>query len=337
MNEIDYINLIHRQLSGDISNEEMQDLTAWLEADPENKLTAEAIQAVWENTSFEEPDLTVDLDHEFALLTERIEADSEENSLKEEKETKVIPLRRRLWSVAAGVAVILTIAGLWNKLGGGSDVKWNELSTTDQPAEIKLADGSMIYLNANSTLKYPQSFDGATREVELIGEGFFNIAKDPQHPFTVHTAFEDVTVLGTSFNVRAYENESNSEIVVSTGKVQVSSGSANSQILLPNEKAIVDRSNGAIAFETTEDLNESSWHTKKIEFHNAPLSEVLEDIEDYYNISFEYGVHLKDCEYTSTFVNEKLDTVLEAISTVFGLEVNQVTEAQYELVGGSCQ
>jgi len=209
--------------------------------------------------------------------------------------------------------------------------------TSNEMKEIVLADGSMIHLNANSSFTYPLSFNQDKREVQLKGEGFFEVAKDKNHPFIIHTGYEDVTVLGTSFNVRAYPNEGASEISVSKGKVSVTNG-LNEQILLPNQKAIVTRDSKKIIFETSASLNETAWHTGTISFTDAMVPEVFSDLEDYYNIHFNYDKSkLKNCHFTSTFVNEDLSTVLVTISTVLNVSIEPQENDTYLLVGGGCQ
>lgn len=342
MNQTDYIDLVHKQLSGEITAEELTQLNDWVNASNENKLIAESFSIIWNESLFDPTTVDglddVDLDAEFALLDARIKAD--EATTEDKTPTPVIPIRRRYWSVAAGVAAIVGVgAALYFSSGNFGAPKMVEIETGDEAKEILLADGSTVHLNAHSSLTYPEKFEGDTREVELTGEGFFDIAKDQAHPFTVHTPFEDVTVLGTSFNVRAYEDEPNSEVSVSTGKVQVTSEeSASSQILLPNEKAVVAHNGGIIDFEETEDLNESAWHTGVLTFSDASLSEVVEDLEGYYGVEFTLSdAELGNCSYTSTFKKENLDTVLEAISTVLDIEFTKESEGHYMIDGGGCQ
>jgi ferric-dicitrate binding protein FerR (iron transport regulator) len=221
-----------------------------------------------------------------------------------------------------------------------NEPEWAEFKTGDQAEEILLADGSIVNLNANSSLKYPEEFTGATREVELSGEAFFDIAKDASHPFTVHTPFEDVSVLGTSFNVRAYASETNSEVSVATGKVKVDNGTAN-QILLPNEKVVVNHSTGTMDQQITENLNENAWLTKSMVFENAPMPEVLDDLESYFNIEFTVeNSDILNCPFNANFNfagDDNLSSVLKTISGVFNTTPEQTSEGDYILVGGSCQ
>ncbi len=338
MNRIDHISLIYKQLSDDISADELAQLQDWLNKSEDNKLTAESIAAVWETSAVDDEQISalaseVDLDAEFELLNKRIQADVKH-------ETKVIPMWRKYIGLAAGLAVLIGVGSfvVFNTFSGDSE--WAELSTGDSAQEIKLADGSVVNLNANSTLKYPVEFTGATREVELSGEAFFDIAKDAQHPFTVHTPFEDVSVLGTSFNIRAFEDETNSEVSVTTGKVKVDNGTAR-QILLPNEKVIVDHSSGVMEQKITENLNENAWFTNVMVFENAQMPEVLDDLEIYFDLEFSVeNDELLTCPFNASFnfaEEDNLNTVLTTISKVFGVTPEKTNEGDYIFVGGSCQ
>lgn len=338
MSQIDYIELIHKQLSDRISQEELAALNAWMNADEENRYTAETIRAVWNLSDMTDSDLedlaaNINSEDEFSFLRQRIN-----NIESDVATTPVIPLKRRSWKLVAGFALILGIASSWflyNQFGNSGMV---EIQTEAEPQEILLADGSTIHLNANSSVTYPKSFDGETREIRFRGEGFFEIARDTAHPFIIHTQYEDVTVLGTSFNIRALDNEPNSEIAVITGRVAVSSGVTTRELSI-NEKAIVDHSSGLMLIEeTTKSPNETAWMTGSLTFSNTLLAEVLEDLEAYYNVRFSIqNPKLANCPFTANFQSEKLITVLNTISTVLDVSINEESKENYVLVGGGCQ
>lgn len=338
MNRIDHISLIYKQLSNDITAEELAQLQDWLNDSEDNKTTAESITLVWDSSEVNEDEISaladgVNLDAEFTLLNKRIQADIK-------SETKVIPIWRKYIGLAAGLAVLIGVGGILLLNNWDDDSQWVELKTGDSAEEIKLADGSIINLNANSTLKYPVEFTGTTREVELSGEAFFDIAKDPSHPFTVHTPFEDVSVLGTSFNIRAFKGETNSEVSVTTGKVKVDNGTVH-KILLPNEKVVVDHSSGKMEHQITENLNESAWLTNVMVFEDAQMPDVLDDLETYFDLEFTVeNAELLNCPFDANFnfaEGDNLSTVLTTISKVFGVTPEKTSEGDYILVGGSCQ
>lgn len=339
MNQTDHINLIHKQLSGEISASELDRLNQWVALSEDNKFIVESITLTWNNAAMDDGALEnlagdIDLDYEFSLLDSRIKEDL---AVQQMEDTPVITMRRKYWSVAAGFALLIGIATtvlLMNDFGATSMA---EISTGNETKEIILADGSSIRLNANSSLSYPIDFDGDTREVSFEGEAFFDIAKDPNHPFIIHTPYEDVTVLGTSFNVRAYEKEPNSQVAVATGKVKVSNGLGD-VTLLPNEKVLVDHSSGVMAEDETIALNELSWFTNTIVFEDALMPDVLDDLSAHYNIGFDYDYNqFSECHFTSTFVNEELSEILTVISKVLDCSFENDGAGNYILVGGGCQ
>lgn len=337
MSQFDYIELIHKELSQEISSDELRALNAWIQQDEENKFTAETIRAVWNLSDISDEDLeglagNIDVNQEFKFLQDRIQ------SLDEHDETPVVPLKRKAWRIAAGFAMVVGLASTWFFYDGFSSNQLVEFKTGNQPENIVLADGSVIHLNANSTLTYPTSFSDDTREVRLRGEGFFEIAKDANHPFVVRTQYEDITVLGTSFNVRALENETYTEVAVISGKVRVESESNQSELEM-NEKVRVNRDNGNLLKEDQNSSpNESSWLTKKLSFSNTLLSDVLEDLEVYYNVNFKVdNPSLVNCPFTANFEDEKLITVLNTISTVLDVSIQEESKDNYVLVGGGCQ
>ncbi len=346
MRQEEYISLIYKKLSDEINDEELIQLTNWINASEENKLEFEQMEVIWEQCDvtypFESVD-TISVDDEFVALMGRINDDLPQ-------EARIIPMqsepvatenqrkkRMAFWKIAAGFALLIGLGSALFFIDFGGSSKWATIETTTESKEIKLADGSIVYLNSNSKLKYPLEFTEENRKVEFEGEGFFEIAPDKNHPFIVTTPYEDVTVLGTSFNVRAYANEPNSEVFVVTGKVQVNSG-VSQQILLPNEKIIVDHSSGVFGTDDNETLNDMAWRTKTLDFKNAPLKTVIQDLESFYKVSISVeNQELYKCLFASTFENEDLSVVFESLKAVLGVTVNEVEKGKFVLTGGGCQ
>jgi ferric-dicitrate binding protein FerR (iron transport regulator) len=122
-----------------------------------------------------------------------------------------------------------------------------------------------------------------------------------------------------------------------TGKVQVNSG-VSQQILLPNEKAIVDHSSGVFGTDYSETANEMAWHTKTLDFNNAPLKSVIQDLEAFYKVKITVeNQELYNCLFASTFENEDLSVVFESLKAVLGVTVNEKEKGKFVLTGGGCQ
>lgn len=167
--------------------------------------------------------------------------------------------------------------------------------------QLSLADGTLVWLNASSSLRFPVSFVGAERLVELEGEGYFEVAKDASRPFIVRTGEADVKVLGTHFNVSAYTAETWKTTLVE-GRVEVKN-SHDQALLKPGNQAIVD--NGAHHFRmlTDADLQEATaWKDGYFQFNEAPVISIMQQVSRWYDVDIEY----KDSLPTSHF-NGRID------------------------------
>ncbi len=158
----------------------------------------------------------------------------------------------------------------------------NHLLDVPRGAEyrLELTDGTHIHINAQSRLSYPVIFNHRTREVNLQGEAYFEVAKDPQKPFIVHTVLGDIEVLGTKFNVSTYSND---QVVVSLeeGSVRVSY-SGMEQILSPGEQAIINHQ--SIDVKEVNLKNYTSWSTGVYEYTNTSLETIVNQLSRWYDV-----------------------------------------------------
>jgi ferric-dicitrate binding protein FerR (iron transport regulator) len=202
--------------------------------------------------------------------------------------------------------------------------------------EIKLPDGSMVKLNRGSTLTYPEEFSGKIREVTLTGEAFFNVTRNPKKPFIIKTNGASIKVLGTSFNVYAYDESSTVEVIVRTGKVELHEQVVSEKVeggkilLLPGEKGTFNKQNRTIAKETTFNHNNLSWVTHEIEFKYARLSDVFQTLKRVYNlqITVEKNVDLNQ-ELNATFSQQQPDYIMEVIAMTQNLNLKKAGSNQY--------
>ena len=158
-----------------------------------------------------------------------------------------------------------------------------------QKANIVLADGTTIRLNSESSLTYPESFTNETREVKLTGEAFFEVARNEQKPFIVESGEINTTVLGTSFNIKAFPDK-NIEVSVATGKVKVTSqsvdqGTDKEVLLTPNQQAVYEPS-GSLQKREVDLSKYLAWQEGRIIFDEIPLGEAILILERWYNVSF---------------------------------------------------
>lgn len=210
-----------------------------------------------------------------------------------------------------------------------------QTNNSDKPQIITLSDGSSVLLQPKSKLSYPKIFVGNERKVYLSGEGFFEISKNPEKPFFVF-ANEIVTkVVGTSFRIRAYANQSNIEVLVRTGKVKVRSNeliaksNVDEVVLLPNQAIRFGRKD--LIFNKITDItqDESLTHTignieqLSFEFTDIPVSQIFKTIEQAYLVEIDFPQEkLKECHLTTSLSDQPLPEKLKIICKSLGNNTN---------------
>jgi len=225
-------------------------------------------------------------------------------------------LRRRMWVAAASVLLLVTGGYLWynhstDKQAAVADNPAGVLNKIfsvprgGQQQEFALADGSKIWLNAASTLKYPASFSGSERTVELTGEAYFEVTGSVTRPFHVKIKGAEIEVLGTHFNVKAYDEESSSKTTLVDGAVKVVRGTEILQ-LKPGEQAeIVYPTSGAnppMKLLKGADIDHVlSWKNGSLEFRDDALSSVMQAISRCYDVEIRYQSGIPERQFTGNF------------------------------------
>ena len=184
---------------------------------------------------------------------------------------------------------------------------------------VQLSDGSEVHLNFGSKLKYPQAFNGEIREVIFEGEGFFNVAHNPERPFIVQTAKLNIKALGTAFNVLAYPNEDEIETTLVNGEVVLEQIYLNGNVktigrMEPGQHVSFNSVNGSI--DCTKGCVEKyiAWKEGKLVFEDAYISEVAQRLSRMFNVDIEVADDILDYFYTVTFVDEPLFQILDLIT-----------------------
>ena len=211
---------------------------------------------------------------------------------------------------------------------------------SSEPMVITLPDGSSVILQPKSRISYPAQFEDSVRAVVLSGEAFFEVAKNPQQPFLVYANELITKVLGTSFTIKAFANDSQVKVIVKTGKVWVYTAKdaqrpqaieataqatlvPNQQITLLREKLALQKAN--ISAQMMSEL--PSIQTQSFEFKHTPLSEVFQMLESTYHVEIDYDQQLMSaCELTASLGDEPLPEKLKLICSVI--------EATYEVQEG---
>ncbi len=153
--------------------------------------------------------------------------------------------------------------------------------------QVTLSDGSKIWLNASSSLRFPTEFRGDTREVEISGEVYFEIAPNKSRPFRVKVKQMEVQVLGTHFNVMAYDDENSIKTTLLEGALQVSNG-ANSTLVAPGQQAILNKE-GSFRLLSNADVDEAvAWKNGKFVFNHADIHSIMRQVERWYNVDVSF-------------------------------------------------
>jgi transmembrane sensor len=238
---------------------------------------------------------------------------SKNGTLSEEGDTKVVkPENGQLVYEAAKVAIAKPM--------------YNTLSTPKGGQyQLTLSDGTKVWLNAASSLRFPLVFVGNERKVEMTGEIYFEVAKNANKPFKVISNGQEVEVLGTHFNVMAYPNEKAIKTTLVEGSVKVSKDNR-STILQPGQQAKVGFNNGI--FRTINDVSleeELAWKDGNFQFNNASLDVIMRQIERWYDVDIEYVGKVPDEHFTGKLPrNTNLSNVLKILS---------MSEIQFKIEG----
>ena len=302
-----------------LTEEEAAEVKNWRAASLENEKLLEQVYFTAQVASRLKVMRTVNPDEALSRFKSRIH-----------KKEKRLALRQVLGVIQRAAAVLfipvfLLSAYLFIQQGQGNV---RTLAVRTNPGVVSafdLPDGSKVWLNANSELRYLSDFNADTRTVELTGQGYFEVTKNAHKPFIVKADKDySVEVLGTSFNVSAYKDESMIETTLVEGSVKlnvVSGGKRMTQMLKPNEKAEYQKGAGKIKVFDVNTEYDTAWKNGEIIFRNHPMDKVLKTLERHYHEVFE----VKDNEIlksiiTARFKDEQLPQVLEYLKLASGIQ-----------------
>lgn len=213
--DIEYWELIAKKLSGELSFEEEKKFTLWLYSDTTNQLILKEAEYLWKVSGSLKKDFGPNTEKAWRKIKEQIE-----NSEK----VKTLSVGGSAWfKIAAAIVAVVMIGFLVKYLVNDINTKAGivEVITTDSVKVFYLSDKTKISLNKSSRFTYPEKFMDSLRIVTLVGEAFFEVTPNLDKPFIVHSDQTQTRVIGTSFNIKAYEDENDIQITVVSGKVQV--------------------------------------------------------------------------------------------------------------------
>lgn len=354
--------LIGKKLSGEATPEELRELDELLQQNGAERYPVSLLEEIWQSQN--PAKLNEELENKWAAFEDKLNIAEEEENMEaariaaveeEESRQKVIRFVKRVsWAVAAS----LVFGVIWF-LAPRKTVS-SRLSQIVSPksglSRIQLPDGTKVWLNSGSKLTYDaNSYGTEFRKVSLTGEGFFDVVKDPQHPFIVTTPTISIRVLGTEFNLRSYANDVTSEAALVRGRIELTvlKNPEKKIILKASEKLTVfNNEQTAPTASPTNSNNETDevpmialsrihqaktdtlpsealWMENKLAFDAEDFESISEKLERRYNVTIVFeNDDLKKLRFTGRFQNEPIDKALNALRTTINFhyktEKNQI-------------
>jgi ferric-dicitrate binding protein FerR (iron transport regulator) len=257
----------------------------------------------------------VDVDNAYHKVTSRINSQSQT--------TRVITIITRIAAVLTLPLLAFTIWSLFFQDKPAelaeNEITWHEIqSPAGMRSHVVLPDGTDLWLNAESKIKYAIPFTRENREVELTGEAFLKVVKNKNASFIVNAGAASVKVLGTQFNVKAYPDEENLEIALKEGSVEftgsLTDGKRATAIMAPNDFLAVNKTTGQVKLQNKNLNKYISWVKNTIIFDETPMPEVAKTLERWYGVKVVIAdTEINKYRFTTTFENESLFRVLELL------------------------
>lgn len=295
--------LLTKFLKGEATPDECRQVETWLQGAPEAWL-----DEYMERQASLAPGLSAP---EKAAFTETVMA-------------RLHPRKMRWVSAAAAVAGLL--AAGWYLVGPSAQqpraVAMVDVSVpAGKTGTVSLPDGSKVIMNAGSTLRYAKNFEGGSRTVTLSGEAYFDVRQDAHKPFIIRAGALSTRVLGTTFNISAYQNAARQTVTVLSGKVAVEDTLGRSSVTLaPNQQAVFLPASASLSAATVVNPdNEIAWQKGVLVFDETPLSEVVEKLSRRFGASIQLAhSRIAGCRFNGQFEKESLDVILDMITQLTG-------------------
>jgi len=338
-----------RYLTGEYAPEREEDVQSWIVDDSERARHMDELKRVWEATRSDPTPRDVDaaLDAMWDRLreeTNRGEREQVEQEAADEGKERV-PLSRRAsrgsrsrrrarWKYPARTAAIvggvMALALLWTLAVGETDsvapsAEGKTFSTAEgQRATVRLSDGSEVYLNVDSRLTLDKDFDSARRIVHLEGQAYFSVTPSVDRPFIVQSAGATVEVLGTTFDVKAYPDEAETQVAVEEGKVTLRRSQAAPEDTVVLEALHLGTISGQHLQTTREGVDLTrhlAWTKGELVFDDAAFDEVVRKLQRWYNVRIDTDdVPAEVDRLNATFTDESLEEVLTAVAVGLDLQ-----------------
>lgn len=311
--------LIIRFINNTCTDEEMLAVKSWLDESEQNPLHLFELERIVFHTKA----LTDD------DASRRRVLDTVRRRIEKDDAARLRKRRRLLFGrIAGAAAVIAFLIGAAIFMCRPPKVKMIEVAAYDENVTVYLPDSTEVVLHNNSLLRYPETFASALREVEMEGEGFFNVAHDSGRPFRVRGEYLKVEVLGTKFTFISRDTTENSVSLLS-GSVEVSTSPDKGGIMLvPGQKAVYDVCTGHLTVRETDAAVDAAWHDHIIPFNNADMKEIMGILRRLYGVDIEISDKVDaGATYSGvTYYCEEIDTTLTRLTNTLPIKFRRQGE-----------
>jgi len=346
LSNIPNYDLLAKYFAGECSVTEKQEIEKWVKESPKNKKNFDKIYFLWIQTSKKELEKEINVDDAWQKAQNRIKKDAQikkDARIKKSAEPFSIAgkaprkdkvILKRVLQIAAILVVGVFLTYTYSIFQNGEKSQF----ANNENIKFLLADSSHINLDKNSELTYPEQFAENERRVKLKGEAFFDIQRNTKQPFVIEAGHGEIMVLGTSFNVEAYDTAQNVKVTVFTGKVQLSDNQNRAQkiVLIKGESGLINKKTGKIKKIGNPNFNQFFEKTKTLIFKETEMYVVAQTLSEVYNIHVEIDSDIiRSCKLSTTFKDASLQEILKVISNTFSISVEKKAES-YVLTGDGC-
>jgi len=320
------IDLLTRSIAGETSPEEQETVQAWLSDSEANREEYERLKQTWDLLGNTDPSHEIDLEAEWKY---------HQGLISGKGASKGQPLISAFVRIAAAILIVFGMGVLGLRYFTTETIK-TDIAGTEV---VTLPDGTRVTLNAGSKLSYSKKYAQENRQVALKGEGYFEVEKDANHPFIIEIGEAEIKVLGTEFNVRAYDEMERVEVTVTEGTVSIyaQKQTENQVIATGGEKAEYNRSEMTVRKIEITNRNYLSWKTRLLIFEDDNLSVVAKTISETYHKEVRLrDTNLNNCKLTTRFEEKDLETVLLVLESTFDISREEEKDVIY-LSGMGCE
>ncbi|GAA0893436.1 FecR family protein [Fulvivirga kasyanovii] len=344
MNKNEFYDLLAKELSDTATEDDKARLRSLIEEFSLEK-EYQAIVSNWQNELSGITERTYNLERVRQRVIRGIQRKDPSFRMGQVPARKQAFLSAQAFKVAASLLLLAAISIFTyifysSNIENTPEVKWIEKQTlAGQTTILTFKDGSEITLNGQSSIRFPENFGPTSREVFFSGEGYFDIATNPDKPFVVHMKDYSLKVLGTVFNINEYDSKETLQISLLEGKVEVGKNTSREKITLePGKQVTFNRATSEAVVNGFDVLKTVGWKDKIFIFEAEPLHHVLSVLEKRYGVIFQYAQEVAvGCKINASFKDESIKTILKALEHATGIKYSTEDYKSIILSGNGCQ